>query len=470
MLKKEEQRMTKESWAMNETKYMTLKDKRRNERVKMLLEAMIDNPASSIPQACHGENASTKGAYRLIGTTEIDEQDILEGHYQATIQKACEYDGRVVIVSDGMDISFTSLKKTTGLGTLANSEKSLGIKTQNTYIFSENLIPLGLINQKYWVRNKEDYGKKKERIRLNIKDKESYSWIESLTHIEKKLPLEKGYVFLGDGAADIYDLFLTKRRENSDLLIHLVQDRNIKNDNVRLFKSLANEPTLGIITQKLERTKTHPERTVKLEIKVKEVEILPPSHRKNEKLSPIKLTAIYAQEIESDKVVNDPITWRLITTIIVDSLNNAEKLIILYSKRWLIERYHYILKEGFRIEKLQMESAGNLKRAIALYSIAAGRLLHITYFARIQPDAPCSLILSADEANALYCMHNKTLLLPTDFVSVREAVRMIAKLGGFLGRKGDKEPGAKVLWQGLHRLESITQAYVLFKALNVGNG
>jgi len=462
--------MTKGSWAINETKHMSLKDKRRNERVKMLLEAIIDNPASSISQACHGENAATKGAYRLIGTTEIDEQDILEGHYQATIQKTYEYDGRVIIVSDGMDISFTNLKKTTGLGTLANSEKSLGIKTQNTYIFSKDFIPLGLINQKYWVRNKKDYGKKKERIRLNIKNKESYSWIDSLTKVEKKLPLEKGYIFLGDGAADIYDLFLIKRRENSDLLIHLVQNRNIKNDNVRLFASLANEPKLGVITQKLERTKNHPERTVKLEIKVKEVEILPPSHRRNEKLPSIKLTAIYAQEIESDNSVNDPIVWRLITSIKIDSLDKAEKLIVLYSKRWLIERYHYILKEGFRIERLQMESADNLKRAIALYSIAAGRLLHITYFSRIQPNASCSLILSVDEANALYCMHNKTLLLPADFVSIKEAIRMIAKLGGFLGRKGDKEPGAKVLWQGLQRLEPITQAYVLFKGLNVGNG
>jgi hypothetical protein len=462
--------MTKESWVVNETGRMTLKDKRRNERVEILLEAITNSPAATISQACHGLNAATKGAYRLIGTTDFDEQDILEGHYQATVQRAIEHEGRTIIVGDGMDVSFNNLKKTEGLGSLSNNKNSLGIKVQNTYAFSEDLIPLGLINQKYWIRSKEDYGKRKDRNKRNITEKESYHWIESIHQIEKSLPLDKAYVFLGDGAADIYDLFLTKRRVNSDLLIHLVQDRSLKNENTRLFESLSKEPILGVVTKKLERTKTHPERTVKLAIRTKEVEIDSPSSRKKEKLPTIKLTAIYAQEIESDQPVNDPIVWRLTTTIKIESLEDAEKLIILYSKRWLIERYHYILKEGCRIEKLQMESADNLKRALAIYSIAAWRLIFITYFARIKPDAPCDLILSTDEINALYCMHNKTSTLPTESFSVREATRMIAKLGGFLGRKGDGEPGAKVLWQGLFRLEAFTQAYQVFKVPNVGNG
>ena len=462
--------MTKESWVLNETKRMSLKDKRRNERVAMLLEAVTESPASSIAQACHGLNAETKGAYRLIETIEVDEQNILEGHYQATAQRTLEHEGRIIIVGDGMDASFNNLKKTTGLGTLANSKNSLGIKIHNTYAFSEDYIPLGLINQKYWVRDTESYGKRKNRKKLKITEKESYHWIDGINQIEKKLPLNKEYVFIGDGGADIYDLFLTKRRKNSDLLIHLAQNRNIKNENVRLFELLSKEPILGFVTQKLERTKTHSERTVKLAIRAKEIEIEAPTDRKREKLPATKLITVYAQEIESDKPTNDPIAWRLITTMTIKSFEDAEALIVLYSKRWLIERYHYILKEGCRIEKLQMESAGNLKRAIAIYSIAAWRLMYITYLARIKPDSSCTLILSPDEANALYCIHNKTPTLPTEFFSVKEATKMIAKLGGFLGRKGDGEPGAKVLWQGLFRLEAITQAYLVFRAPNVGNG
>ena len=36
--------------------------------------------------------------------------------------------------------------------------------------------------------------------------------------------------------------------------------------------------------------------------------------------------------------------------------------------------------------------------------------------------------------------------------SVRDVVRLIAQLGGFLARKGDGEPGVKSLWLGIVRL------------------
>jgi hypothetical protein len=39
---------------------------------------------------------------------------------------------------------------------------------------------------------------------------------------------------------------------------------------------------------------------------------------------------------------------------------------------------------------------------------------------------------------------------------LRQAVRWIAKLGGFLGRKGDGEPGITAIWRGLQRLYDMT--------------
>jgi hypothetical protein len=41
-------------------------------------------------------------------------------------------------------------------------------------------------------------------------------------------------------------------------------------------------------------------------------------------------------------------------------------------------------------------------------------------------------------------------------------MRMVAKLGGFLGRKGDGDPGATVLWRGLNRLADITEIFKIF--------
>ena len=42
---------------------------------------------------------------------------------------------------------------------------------------------------------------------------------------------------------------------------------------------------------------------------------------------------------------------------------------------------------------------------------------------------------------------------------LREAMRRVAALGSFLGRKGDGEPGTQTLWRGLQRLDDITVMY-----------
>ena len=135
-----------------------------------------------------------------------------------------------------------------------------------------------------------------------------------------------------------------------------------------------------------------------------------------------------------------------------------------YSYRWLIERYHFVLKSGCGLEKLQLETAERLHRALATYSIVAWRLLWLTYEARENPDSPCDRVLEAHEWQALYCYSHKTPVPPITTPSLHEAVVMIAKLGGFLARKSDGEPGVKTIWRGLRRLHDIASAWKLLHA------
>jgi hypothetical protein len=46
---------------------------------------------------------------------------------------------------------------------------------------------------------------------------------------------------------------------------------------------------------------------------------------------------------------------------------------------------------------------------------------------------------------------------------VRQAVRWIAQLGGFMARKGDGEPGPITLWRGLSQLNNLTAMWRLFQ-------
>ena len=95
--------------------------------------------------------------------------------------------------------------------------------------------------------------------------------------------------------------------------------------------------------------------------------------------------------------------------------------------------------------------------------VVAWRVLYVDLVGRTYPDAPCTTFLNNDEWQALCCHHLKTPVPPTEPPTARTAVRWIAKLGGFLGRKSDGQPGVKVIWRGFRRLMDIADAWAIFR-------
>jgi hypothetical protein len=127
----------------------------------------------------------------------------------------------------------------------------------------------------------------------------------------------------------------------------------------------------------------------------------------------------------------------------------------------LIERYHFVLKSGCRVEALQLETAERLERAIATYGIVAWRLLWLTYAARLMPTAPCDVALQPAEWQALYCTVHATATPPAVPPPLSDAIQWIAQLGGFLGRTQDGPPGVRVIWRGWQRLQDIAATWAL---------
>jgi len=133
--------------------------------------------------------------------------------------------------------------------------------------------------------------------------------------------------------------------------------------------------------------------------------------------------------------------------------------------QWGIEVYHRTLKSGCRIEDGRLGRADRLEACLAIDMVVAWRIFFLTKQGRETPDIPCDVFLSENEWKTLYT-YKKRELPPSRPPSLREAVRMIASLGGFLGRKGDGEPGTTMMWRGLERLEMITEAYIMFKSVH----
>src|SRR5207245_3550102 len=136
-----------------------------------------------------------------------------------------------------------------------------------------------------------------------------------------------------------------------------------------------------------------------------------------------------------------------------------------YAKRWGIEVYHRTLKSGCKIEQRQLGSADRLEACLAIDMVVAWRIFHLTKLGRQTPDVLCSVFFDEAEWKALYCFVRQDPKPPDQPPTLREATRMVASLGGFLGRKSDGEPGTKSLWLGIQRLDDIAATWK-FMALN----
>ena len=165
---------------------------------------------------------------------------------------------------------------------------------------------------------------------------------------------------------------------------------------------------------------------------------------------------ILVEELDPPDEVKQPIRWLLATTLPIETFEQAQQAVQWYSYRWLIERFHFTLKSGCRIEGLQLRSKDRLLKALATYSIVAWRLMSLTYQARLTPEASCEQVLHPKEWKLLrrkFAPKNRSKKPP----SLKRAMVWIAQLGGFLARKGDGDPGLKTIWRGLGKLQLLLE-------------
>ena len=93
--------------------------------------------------------------------------------------------------------------------------------------------------------------------------------------------------------------------------------------------------------------------------------------------------------------------------------------------------HHRTLKSGCRIEMRQLGSADRIEACLAIDLVVACRILHPTKLGREHPDVPCTVYFEETQSKALVSFVNRSLKLPSQPPTLREATRMVAGLGGF---------------------------------------
>ena len=451
---------TTHQWVSDEVKTAHLGDTRLDRRLHILVEQCADHPTASIPEAC-GDWASTKAAYRFFSNEKVTHPAILAAHRSTCLERVAD-ESFLLVVQDTTSFDFTDHSYTTDLGPLEHAHRR-GFFVHTGLAVNLQGVPLGILDQRIWSRDPDTVGKTRHRKELPIEQKESYKWLQTLRASLVDVSREICVVTVADREADVFDLFTEAEKQHTHLLIRSAWKRKLTDPpDTYLPDAVAQTPVRGRLEVEVRRSDEHLPRRATCALRFTPVTVNPPKHRLRESgLHPIPLYAVEVREEHTPQGAT-PLHWLLLTTMSVTSFDDAQRCVQWYQYRWLVERYHFVLKSGCHLEDRQLRKRARLERCLGVYAIVAWRLLWLTYRARATPNVSCTVALDTPEWQALYCYIHKTPIPPTEPPTLHQAIRWIAQLGGFLGRKSDGEPGVKVLWRGWIRLDTITQSWLLF--------
>jgi hypothetical protein len=452
-------------WAIAEFGHAELGDDRRTDRLLMIATAFAQQPTAPIPQAC-GPGPATQGAYRFFENDDIEPEAIRDAHHQSTLERL-RHHSIVLALQDTSTLNYSTHPQTEGLGPIGTRrQKIIGLLLHSTLAVTPSGLPLGMLHTAVHARDPETVGSAKQRHSKPIAEKESHKWLDSLSACQQVAPQcpQTLLVNVTDREGDLYDLFAQALTPTDDPRVHLLvrskHNRRLVGDQRLLWDAVGRQRGAGQLQVRVGRRGQQPARLATLSIRFRQVTLAAPTRQANQ--PPLTVWAIQARELRAPKGAA-PILWRLLTTLPVRCVEEACEKVGWYAQRWQIEVIHKVLKSGCKIEQRQLETAPRLERTLAVDQVVAWRLLALCKTAREQPEEAVSAWLSQAEWQALWCHVHQRTTPPTTPPSVRQAVRWIAQLGGFMARKGDGEPGPMTLWRGLSQLNNLTAMWRLFQ-------
>jgi len=459
-----------DNWTENEFFTLYTGDARTDKRAKKILEAFGKIPGAPISQVFKGWG-EIKAAYRFFSSKRITPKKILDPHSAATVKRIKAH--RVVLLpTDTTSGDYTGKHSIEGLGRLSANQNgdNLGIFVHPTLALTPERLCLGVVGAKIWTRplikSKLSRSQKKNR---SIEEKEIYRWIESYElacEVAEQAPNTQ-IISMTDREGDFTDLFVVvnnKKEENkkcADIIVRSCQDRCLLEEgldaenNIKLGQALRTSPKLGEIEFNLPATQGRKQRVVKQTIRARTITFRGTKKRK------IRINAVMAIE-ENPPKGEKAVSWIFLTTLPIGTFEECIKIIEYYLCRWEIEIFNKILKSGCKVEEKQLQTADRLKALIALFLILAWRVQYLMMIGRTCPNISSATIFEECEWKSVCKITHKTEPIPAEAPPLNDFIRMIAMLGGYIGRSGDPPPGPKVIWKGLTRMADFSIAWEAF--------
>lgn len=459
-------------WVKNELSGINIGDKRLNHRTMHFLTAASKQPTLSINRMFHTRK-EVQACYRFFSNDLVDETKIFSPHKQKTYERVKAHPV-VLDLSDTTSLNYSTRKTLKDSGYIS-SNNAQGFFLHSTIVVTPERLHLGMIGQKFWSREKEKpirTGKERGvlRERTPFCEKESYRWLEAYRDSCELAEncKETQVVHITDREGDIFEIYseydLRKQAgTHAEFIIRSSHNRVVYDDKKNtnyLYEELESSKVLAEISFEIKNREDNGTRIVRQTVQAKTVEIK--SRYGADKINVVShLNVIYLKEIDTPEG-EEPVNWCLLTSLPINSLENIQKVVEYYLCRWEIEVFFKTYKSGCKVEEKSLRSAERLFPLFALLLIVAWRINYIMHLSRVMPDISCATIFETSEWKAGYVAATRNRNPPDEPPTIRTMMGYIAKLGGYLGRKSDPEPGVKAIWIGICKLTNYADAWDLF--------
>lgn len=472
-------------WAQDTFGTAQLGDVRRTRRLVQLAAQMLEDPEGSLPRQTQGNWSDLKAAYRLLRAEGVSHQAISDPYWQQSRELA-QQEAEVLLVHDDTELDYGYQSSREGLGAIGNgSHRGLLVHSVLAVVpVGAEERALGLVVQEPWVRQpaaRQRDGRKQNSRQRRQRGRESEVWWHSVEQVGHP-PAGQRWIHVGDRYADMLPFLQSCERMGTQFVVRAAQNRRLwpeadaQAEVEHLLDEARSWPAQGVGTVAVASEHDRRARQAQVQLSWGQVwlremdghgrpvrgsqpmpvqvvrvwEPQPPSQAQGQRAhaTPSKHgKRAHGRGQEQERM--EPLEWILLTSLPVQDEAQAWQVIRAYQARWLIEEFHRGLKSGCRIEWARLQEERSLENLLAICSPIAVHLLELRELARLHPEEPATNWVSPQEVQVVAAQAQR----PVDSMTMRQYVRQVAQLGGFLGRKSDGEPGWQTLWQGWMRVQ-----------------
>jgi hypothetical protein len=412
---------------------------------------LVQNPSGSIPTATNDPHQA-KGAYRLLSNAEVSHDDLLSGHIAQTRDR-CRGRSAVLVLQDTTALSYTSHGSTMGLGPVNDRAKARGFLAHTALAVTiEGHQVLGVLDQHVWARAHKKVTKGESCTARKMRSRESEHWPAAqrrIAEIFMSVEDRPRVIAVFDREGDIFEAFEALDELDHSFIIRACRNRLLdldSDDKQYSLDAVKLAPVMGQYAVDVPAGPGRKARTALMQIRALAATICPPRNR-GRRGDSVPLNIVLAIEPTPPEGV-EPLCWYLVTREAIETKDDVLAVIKSYQARWLIEELHMGIKTGCSAEERQLGTEHALENFLAFATVIAWQMLCLRDASRRNEPVAAAKVLTPSQLIVLCGLRPR---IKPDSSAV-DALKAIATLGGFMGRKSDGNPGWRTLWAGFERL------------------